>query len=141
MAELSLDQKAEGTPFKFRWRYLIALIILVPVVAHLFFAVSRSPLTNYYITVDELRARAEQGNRLRVGAAVVPGSINWDRNTRALSFHLQGDAAHLPVTYRGFAPETLRDGATAIVEGELNAAGTFIAYDVLVKCPHAYVPG
>lgn len=140
MTELTYP-RAEGKALKFRWRYLLALFIIVPVVAHLFFAVSRSPFTNYYLTVDELRMRGGQGNRLRVGAAVVSGSINWDRSTRALTFSLQGENTQLAVIYRGFAPDPLRDGATAIVEGELNADGTFTAYNVLVKCPHTYVPG
>lgn len=130
---------AERTAFKIRWRYVIAIILLVPVLAHLFFAITRSPLTNYYITVDELFARRAQGNRVRVGGAVVSGSIDWNNATRTLTFQLEGKTRPLTVNYRGFAPDTFRDGATAIVEGEMNRDGTFTAYNVLVKCPHQYV--
>ncbi len=123
-----------------RWRYLIALVIVVPVLAHVFFAISHSPLTNYYLTVDELAARGTSGARVRVGAPVVPGTIDWNADSRTLTFQLQGDKGPLQVAYRGFAPDTFRDGATAIVEGELNSDGTFTAYNLLVKCPHQYVP-
>lgn len=120
MTTLTSESTATRHAFKFRWRYLIALVVIVPVVAHLFFAVSRSPLTDYYITVDQVLARDAQATRVRAGAAVVPGSINWDATSRTLRFELQGEGRTLPVVYRGFAPDTFRDGATAIVEGELN---------------------
>jgi cytochrome c-type biogenesis protein CcmE len=136
----------ERKGFNIKVRYIVAVLILVPVLAHLFFAISRSPLTNYYVTVDELLARGPstgsgQSSRVRVGAPIVPGTISWDNAARSLSFQLQGDTRSLTVTYRGFAPDSFRDGATAIVEGELNRDGTFTAYNLLVKCPHQYVPG
>jgi cytochrome c-type biogenesis protein CcmE len=140
MATRVSENIVERKGFQIRWRYVIAFLILAPVIAHLFFAVSRSPLTNYYMTVDELAARGTPGTHVRVGAEVVAGTIDWDNATRTLTFHLQGDSQHLPVAYRGFAPDTFRDGATAIVEGELNRDGTFTAYNLLVKCPHQYVP-
>lgn len=141
----------ERKGFGIRVRYIIAVLVLVPVLAHLFFAISRSPLTNYYITVDELFAKGPstpsarsgqnaQASRVRVGGPIVIGSINWNNAARSLSFQLQGDTRNLTVTYRGFAPDTFRDGTTVIVEGELNRDGTFTAYNLLVKCPHQYVP-
>jgi cytochrome c-type biogenesis protein CcmE len=140
MATFASDQSLERKGLNIRVRYIIAVLILVPVLAHVFFAVSRSPLTNYYVTVDDLLARGAQNNRVRVGAPIVPASINWNNASRTLTFQLQGDTRALAVTYRGFAPDTFRDGATVIVEGELNRDGTFTAYSLLVKCPHQYVP-
>ena len=132
----------ERKGFNIRWRYIFAIAILVPVLAHLFFAITRSPLTNYYVTVDELAAQgnAASSGRARVGAPIMPVTINWDNASRTLTFQLQGEAKNLTVTYRGFAPDTFRDSATAIVEGELNRDGTFTAYNLLIKCPHQYVP-
>lgn len=123
-----------------RIRYIVALFILVPVLAHLFYSVSRSSFANYYISVDELAAQSSKAGKTRVGGEVVSGSINWNGAARTLVFHIESNGKHLPVSYRGFAPDTLRDDATAIVEGELNRDGTFTAYNVLVKCPHQYVP-
>ena len=122
------------------WRYIILILILVPVLAHFFYFFSRSPLTNYYVTVDELAAQKSTTGKIRVGGEVASGSINWNNATRTLEFHIESNGKHLPVNYRGFAPDTFRDGATAIAEGELNRDGTFTAYNVLIKCPHQYVP-
>jgi cytochrome c-type biogenesis protein CcmE len=130
---------AERQGFKIRWRYVIIVALLVPVLAHLFFAISRSPLTNYYLTVDELSKNAPAG-RVRIGGPIVPGTIEWNNAARSLTFQLQGETRPLTVSYRGFAPDSFREGATVIVEGELNRDGTFAAYNLLVKCPHQYVP-
>ena len=140
MATLTSSRTTEHKGFNIKVRYIVAVLILVPVLAHLFFAISRSPLTNYYVTVDELLARGSQNSRVRVGAPIVPGTISWDNTSRSLTFQLQGDTRPLTVTYRGFAPDSFRDGATAIVEGELNRDGSFTAYNLLIKCPHQYVP-
>ena len=139
MATVAIER--EG--FKIRWRYVIIVALLVPVLAHLFFAISRSPLTNYYLTVDELLSKspsAGQTARVRIGGPIVPGTIEWNNAARSLTFQLQGETRPLTVTYRGFAPDSFREGATVIVEGELNRDGTFAAYNLLVKCPHQYVP-
>ncbi len=141
MTRATIIATAERKGFNIKARYIVAVLILVPVLAHLFFAISRSPLTNYYVTVDELLVRGAQSSRVRVGAPIVPGTIQWDSASRSLTFQLQGETRPLTVTYRGFAPDSFRDGATAIVEGELNRDGTFTAYNLLVKCPHQYVPG
>ena len=140
MATVSLERPQERKRFQIRIQHIITVIILVPVLAHLFFAVSRSPLTDYYVTVDELAAKSAQTSKIRVGAPIAPGTIQWDNASRLLTFKLQGDQKTLQVNYRGFAPDSFRDGATAIVEGELNRDGTFTAYNLLVKCPHQYVP-
>ncbi len=131
---------AERKHFTFRIRYIVAILILVPVLAHLLFAVTRSTFMNYYVTVDELLAKDPPAGRVRVGGPIVPGSINWNSGTRSLTFEVQGDTRNLTVTYRGFAPDTFRDGATVIVEGELDRTGTLAGYDLLIKCPHQYVP-
>lgn len=138
MATTVITAQRQG--FKIRWRYVVIVAVLVPVLAHLFYAITNSPLTNYYITVDELAAKGTAAGRVRVGGPIVPGTIDWNNASRSLTFQLQGDARPLTVTYRGFAPDSFREGATVIVEGELNRDGTFAGYNLLVKCPHQYIP-
>ncbi len=133
-------QTIERKAFQFPVRYLIGILILVPMLAHLFYFVSRSPFANYYVTVDELAAQTSRASKVRVGGEIVGDSTNWDNASRTLNFQIESNGKRLPVRYRGFAPDTFRDGATAIIEGELNHDGTFTAYSVLIKCPHQYVP-
>ncbi len=124
--------------FKMRWRYVIIAALLLPVLAHLFIAITRSPLANYYVTPDEI-ANSTPASNLRVGGPIVPGSIEWNNAALSLTFQLQGDTRAVTVTFRGMAPDSFRDGATVIAEGTLNPDGSFAAYNLLVKCPHNYV--
>jgi len=122
-------------------KLVIAVVILVPVFLHLAYAIANSDFANYYITVDQLAARTNPtGQSVRVGGSVVAGSIQWDAANRSLRFQLAGSGRALPVVYRGFVPDAFRDNVTAIIEGALDSHGTFIATNLIVKCPHQYLP-
>ncbi len=138
MATQTWDQPIQPSKFRFRWSYVVAFLISVPVLFHLGVDVLRSPLTDFYITVDELAARSAGQQAIRVGGDIVPGSTDWDGLSRTLSFDIQGQNKRLHVLYRGYAPDAFKEQATAIVEGKLNADGTFTATSVLIKCPHQY---
>ncbi len=120
-------------------KIVIAAVVLLPVLAHVVYDVADSPLTNYYVTVDEYATRSAT-TPVRVGGAVVPGSIQWDNATRTMRFQIAGDKTTLDVIYRGVAPDSFRDGALAIVEGSRGPNGTFVATGVMIKCPHQYLP-
>ncbi len=138
MATQTWDQPIPRSGFRFRWTYVIAFLVLVPVLFHLAIDIMRSPITDFYITVDEFASRTPSREAVRVGGDVVPGSINWDRPSRILSFDIQGQNKILHVLYHGYAPDALKDQATAIVEGTLDVDGSFAASSVLIKCPHKY---
>lgn len=114
-------------------------LVLLPVLAHLVYALVVSPFANYYITVDQFVVRSA-ALPVRVGGVVVPGSIRWDNATRTLRFQMAGERATLDVTYRAVAPNALRDQVTVIVEGARASDGTFLATTVRVRCPHQYLP-
>ncbi len=138
MATQTWDQPIPRAKFKFRWAYVVIPLVLIPVLFHLAVGIMRSPLTDFYMTVDDLAARGATTQAVRVGGDVVPGSIDWNRQTRTLTFDIQGQGKTLHVLYRGLAPDALTNEATAIVDGKLAADGTFIASNVLMKCPHKY---
>jgi cytochrome c-type biogenesis protein CcmE len=91
----------------------------------------------YYVTVSELTRGRTTRHRIRVGGTIVPGSI--ERRGGALTFRLAQDADSLPVTYVGSdtLPDTFKDGAQAIIDGEYLAGG-FRADKVQAKCASKY---
>ena len=121
-------------------KVIIAIVVLLPVLAHAGYALASSPMTNYYITVDQYAARSAS-TPVRIGGEVVPGSIQWDTANRTLRFTVAGDNAKTEVVYRGIAPDSFRDGVTAIVDGARASDGSFAASTLMVKCPHAYLAG
>ena len=138
MATRTWDEPVRRSGIRIRPLHIVLVLVAIPVLFHLSIAILRSPFTDFYITVDELAARGSTSQALRVGGDVVPGSINWNNATRVLSFDIQGQNSTLHVVYRGYAPDALKDQATAIVEGTRNGDGSFTATSVLIKCPHSY---
>ena len=120
-------------------KIIIGVLVALPVLAHLGYAVANSTTTNYYVTVDEYAARSSS-SPVRVGGSVVPGSIQWDNATQTMRFQIAGNQSTLKVLYRGRAPDAFRDGVTTILEGARNADGSFTATGVAVRCPHQYLP-
>jgi cytochrome c-type biogenesis protein CcmE len=121
-----------------RAKIIIVLVIGVPMLFHLLYALWASPLTAYYVTVSELRDLEMQARAVRVSGEVVAGSIAWDDSRGELHFALSDSTQQLPVVYSGPAPDLFRAGVTAIVEGQLEQ-GHFLARELLLKCPHKYV--
>ncbi len=122
-------------------RWIILLLLLIPIVAHLAYATTHSTFTNYYITVDELLARgnAGEGAMVRLGGSIVPGTIQFDGKSATFRFRIRGEGqSEIAVEYRGRVPNVFRDNARAIVEGTLDPDGVFHAHTLMVRCPHEY---
>ncbi len=97
----------------------------------------------YYFTPTELaqKVSADPGIReagIKVGARVVPGSIQRVPGGREYDFRITDGAQTYPVVYRGIAPDTFTDGVDVVVEGRLGSDGTFHATTLLAKCASRY---
>lgn len=92
----------------------------------------------YYVTVNELTHGQTARRRVRVGGIITPGSI--ERRAGTLKFRLAQDANSIPVTYVGTdtLPDTFKDGAQAIIDGDYLAGGEFRAEKVQAKCASKY---
>lgn len=94
----------------------------------------------YYYTVDEVVARAGEvgGARLRISGEVLEGTIA--RRADGLHFVLGENGKELPVLYAGLdpVPDTFKDHAKAVVEGQLGADGALVADKIQAKCASKY---
>ena len=122
-------------------KFIIGGLILVGVVIAL---VVQATMTTgaYYLTVEEIRNAGPEliGQRVRVNGAVVPGSENWNPQEITLRFAISGEDGkqELPILFYGPRPDNFQRAASAIVEGELLADGSFKAETLLLKCPSRY---
>ncbi len=153
-----------------RAKFLIGGLLIVAAVIYLIVS-STQASAQYFLTVDEVMAKGSgvAGKDLRISGAVIGDSIKYDPQTLTLTFevaHVPGDndeieaqgglamvlhdavadpnRAHLQVVYNGVKPDLLRNEAQAIMTGKLGADGTFVAEELLLKCPTKYeeaVPG
>jgi cytochrome c-type biogenesis protein CcmE len=99
----------------------------------------------YFLTPTELLAKTAADPTfhdvgLKVGAKVVPGSVQRDQATRTIAFRVTDGASEFPVTYTGLVPDTFTDASNieVIVEGKLGRDGVFHATEVLAKCGSRY---
>lgn len=93
----------------------------------------------YYVTVSEFLAQGRGEHRdQRVNGKVAPGTIERLPNGQDVRFTVTDGSASLPVAYHGVIPDTFVDDAAVVVEGRLEADGTFAAHQLLAKCPSKY---
>ena len=99
-----------------------------------------SDTKTYYKTIPELQkmGTAAQGQRLRVGGDIKPGSIL--KNGSHVTFTLHQGSQLLNVVYSGTdpLPDTFRDDAQALADGRLGPDGVFEASKIQAKCASKY---
>jgi cytochrome c-type biogenesis protein CcmE len=126
-----------------RKRVLIPAVAVVVAMSYLGY-VAFSGAAMYYLSVDELLARGASayGENVRVSGHVLPDSVDKDSATNTLQFVMADkgstSGSSLPVVYSGVIPDAFKDDANVVLEGRLDANGTFEANNLLVKCPSKY---
>src|SRR5271165_3089874 len=124
---------------KTRGKFLIGSgIILVTLVALAYVGFTQSK--TYYHTITELSTLqgASLHQRMRVSGNVRAGSIAHTGGR--VDFVLTEQGRDLPVSYVGRdpLPDTFKDGAQALVEGQIKPDGSFTAEQVQAKCASKY---
>lgn len=128
---------------KINMRFIIGGLLLLTFVGFLVFQMVRATTTTgaYFMTVNELLADPSvQGERVRVNGNVVAGSEDWNAQEITLKFAIndEGSDKSLPIVFYGPRPDNFQRAASAIVEGQLLADGSFQADTLLLKCPSRY---
>jgi cytochrome c-type biogenesis protein CcmE len=163
MTEPPRTARQEGTSGS-RAKFWIGGLLIVAAIVYLI-ASSTTAAAQYYLTIDELQARAAtvRDRDLKISGAVDGETIRYDTQTLTLQFaiaNVPGDmdeiekagglaealhqavvnpaAARLEVVYVGPKPDLLRHEAQAIVTGRLGEDGIFYADELLLKCPTRY---
>ncbi|MFL5578114.1 MAG: cytochrome c maturation protein CcmE [Gemmatimonadaceae bacterium] len=127
---------------KARTKFLATGVGILGVAGYLM-ASSINRTGQYWLTPQELAARTTADSSfydvgIKVGARVVPGSIQRAAGGREVSFRVTDGAQTFPVVYRGITPDTFTDGVDVVVEGRLGRDGTFRATTLLAKCASRY---
>jgi cytochrome c-type biogenesis protein CcmE len=92
----------------------------------------------YYLTVSEFMQQADPaGGDYKINGTVSMGSIERMTTGMDVRFVITDGSSSLPVAYHGVIPDTFVDDAAVVVEGRLQD-GTFVAHNLLAKCPSKY---
>ncbi len=127
---------------KARNKFLLGGVLVLGTASYLM-ASSIEDTATYYLTPAELAVKVSANPRfvntgVKVGARVVSGTIKRESSGRALTFDMTDGQKTYAVQYRGIAPDTFTDGVDVVVEGRLDANGTFQATTLLAKCASRY---
>ncbi|QDY42579.1 cytochrome c maturation protein CcmE [Candidatus Pantoea soli] len=88
----------------------------------------------------EAREKPSPGQRLRVGGMVMPGSVQRDPKTLAVTFRLYDARGVVSVSYEGILPDLFREGQGVVAQGVLEAGNRIQAREVLAKHDEKYTP-
>lgn len=125
-----------------RTKFLIGGCLVLGVAGYLM-ASSIRETGVYYLTPAELTAKIQadpsfKNAGVKVGARVVPGSIERAPGGKEYTFKVTDGSKTLPVVYRGIAPDTFTDSVDVVVAGRMGTDGTFQATELLAKCASRY---
>lgn len=125
-----------------RTKFLIGGALVLGTAGYLM-ATSIRETGTYYLTPTELTTKLQadpsfRNTGVKIGARVVPGSIQREPGGREYAFRVTDGARVVPVIYKGIAPDTFTDGVDVVVEGRMDGTGTFHATTLLAKCASRY---
>jgi cytochrome c-type biogenesis protein CcmE len=101
---------------------------------------------DYYQSLAEFQQSGSGGKPVRVHGYVALGSIERDVANRQVRFRVVSEPPHktaastsMPVLYGTLeTPDMFQDGAEVVLEGRLAADATFVADNVMAKCPSKF---
>jgi cytochrome c-type biogenesis protein CcmE len=122
-------------------RAIIAGAVCVgAIVAIVVLAVVLSENVVFFRTVSEAvqHRPSEQGDRLRVAGAVVPGTIA--ETATGVRFEITDGKATIPIVQQGDTPGLFKDGAPVVCEGRWSQGAAFDSDRILIKHGNEYTP-
>ena len=78
--------------------------------------------------------------RFRLGGLVEENSVVRHDDGLTTTFRVTDLDHTVTVSYRGLLPDLFREGQGGVAEGQLDAAGVFVASEVLAKHDENYMP-
>ncbi|MCU0734440.1 MAG: cytochrome c maturation protein CcmE [Methylotetracoccus sp.] len=116
------------------------IVIGVSFAAFLALTAFQKNLLYFYTPTQIAAGEAPTGYAFRVGGLVVPGSVKRDPDSLNVHFDVTDGGATVAIAYFGILPDLFREGQGIISVGQLNAAGLFVASEVLAKHDENYMP-
>lgn len=89
---------------------------------------------------DISQGNIEPDRRFRLGGLVEDNSVQRLADGVTTEFRITDMSSAVTVQYRGLLPDLFREGQGVVCEGRLNAAGLFVADEVLAKHDENYMP-
>ena len=135
------DEESGGMPI---WIPIAGVFVLLASgVAFLLFGSDTSEVFVYSKLLDEVMQSPDEhrGRQLRIEGELRQGSIQFREEPCEWRFVLEKEGEEMSVAYpQCVVPDTFRDGMgiSVTVRGELQGDNTFLANEVVPRCPSKY---
>jgi cytochrome c-type biogenesis protein CcmE len=121
-----------------RGAIILAGVALLGTASALVLNALNSNIALYVTPTEVLAGKAPEGRAFRIGGMVKEGSVK--RKELTAHFVITDTVRDIPVAYTGLLPDLFKEGKGAVVQGKLEADGTFKATEVLAKHDENYMP-
>jgi cytochrome c-type biogenesis protein CcmE len=128
------------TPRRKRLLAVVAIVAGVGSATALAMLAFRDNLLYFYNPSQVLAGDAPPARTFRIGGMVTEGSVQRTPGSLEVRFVVTDFRNSMPVRYEGLLPDLFREGQGVIAHGRLNAAGEFVADEVLAKHDENYMP-
>lgn len=119
---------------------VIFIVVIASIAVGLLSFALRENINLFYPPSDIVSGEAPKGVRIRAGGMVVDGSVVRADDSLLTHFQITDGKAQVSVQYTGILPDLFAEGEAAVVTGELNDGGMFMASEVLAKHDENYTP-
>jgi cytochrome c-type biogenesis protein CcmE len=119
---------------------VIFIVVIASVAVGLLSFALRENINLFYPPSGIVSGEAPTGVHIRAGGMVVDGSVTRADDSLFTRFQITDGEAQVEVHYTGILPDLFSEGEAAVVTGELDQNGIFMASEVLAKHDENYTP-
>lgn len=128
------------TPRQQRMAGVAVVLAGVSVAALLVLRALESNIMYFFSPEQVVAGEVAPGQAFRLGGLVKAGSFVREAGSLEARFVVTDNtAAEVTVAYTGVLPDLFKEGQGMVANGELNAAGVFVAEEVLAKHDENYM--
>jgi len=122
-----------------KYFYLLGFAVIVGAIVYLMTTSLQSSL-QYYVTVNEaLAAKSDLNDKVIKIAGLAKDIERLEEDGRSLyKFKVVENDNTIAVVYKGFVPDTFKDGSNVVITGSLASNGEFVATHILAQCASKY---
>jgi cytochrome c-type biogenesis protein CcmE len=124
-------------------QWMIGGLVIIAAVVSISFLKLGDNLVYFYTPAEAYAKAAElDGQTVKVGAMIVPGSVQFTPENLDLNFTMSDLQGHdIRVQHKGTPPDMFKEGQGVVVEGRLTNGGkAMVSHLLMVKHSEEYKP-
>lgn len=123
-----------------RFRALVVVAVVAPALGVLGWTGMDESLVYYRTPTEVVDQPPADGERVRVGGLVVPGSVERREGGQVVWMQITDGVTEVAVVHSGGLPQIFEEGQGAVVEGVMDPDGSLRSDQLMVRHSNEYSP-